>query len=105
MTYYNLYGINNIELRPLGQAVKTPPSQGGIMGSIPVGVTKNKEKSSNTNSYKGYCFFLLCTSDNNAFDISFLLLIIMLIVFSLSFHLLTYDVPKYIKVSIPELQI
>ena len=25
---------------PLGQAVKTPPSQGGIMGSIPVGVTK-----------------------------------------------------------------
>ena len=24
---------------PLGQAVKTPPSQGGIMGSIPVGVT------------------------------------------------------------------
>ena len=26
-------------LWPLGQAVKTPPSQGGIMGSIPVGVT------------------------------------------------------------------
>ena len=26
---------------PLGQAVKTPPSQGGIMGSIPVGVTKS----------------------------------------------------------------
>ena len=25
---------------PLGQAVKTPPSQGGIMGSIPVWVTK-----------------------------------------------------------------
>ena len=25
---------------PLGQAAKTPPSQGGIMGSIPVGVTK-----------------------------------------------------------------
>ena len=24
---------------PLGQAVKTPPSQGGIMGSIPVWVT------------------------------------------------------------------
>ena len=28
---------------PLGQAVKTPPSQGGIMGSIPVGVTKQNE--------------------------------------------------------------
>ena len=26
--------------RPLGQAVKTPPSHGGIMGSNPVGVTK-----------------------------------------------------------------
>ena len=25
---------------PLGQAVKTLPSQGGIMGSNPVGVTK-----------------------------------------------------------------
>ena len=25
---------------PIGQAVKTPPSQGGIMGSIPVWVTK-----------------------------------------------------------------
>ena len=24
----------------IGQAVKTPPSQGGIMGSIPVGVTR-----------------------------------------------------------------
>ena len=31
--------ININVLRPLGQAVKTPPSQGGIMGSIPVGVT------------------------------------------------------------------
>ena len=29
-----------ITKRPLGQAVKTPPSQGGIMGSIPVRVTK-----------------------------------------------------------------
>ena len=26
--------------RPLGQAVKTPPFHGGIMGSIPVGVTR-----------------------------------------------------------------
>ena len=26
--------------RPVGQAAKTPPSQGGIMGSIPVRVTK-----------------------------------------------------------------
>ena len=26
-------------LRPIGQAVKTPPSHGGIMGSIPVWVT------------------------------------------------------------------
>ena len=32
--------INIYAIRPLGQAVKTPPSQGGIMGSIPVGVTK-----------------------------------------------------------------
>ena len=31
-------------LRPIGQAVKTPPSHGGIMGSIPVWVT-NVEKS------------------------------------------------------------
>ena len=28
--------------RPLGQAVKTPPFHGGIMGSNPVGVTKVK---------------------------------------------------------------
>ena len=34
-----MYSIN-ILLWPLGQAAKTPPSQGGIMGSIPVGVTK-----------------------------------------------------------------
>ena len=27
---------------PVGQAVKSPPSQGGIMGSIPVRVTKIK---------------------------------------------------------------
>ena len=27
-------------MRPLGQTVKTPPFHGGIMGSIPVGVTK-----------------------------------------------------------------
>ena len=30
-------------IRPLGQAVKTPPFHGGIMGSSPVGVTKRKE--------------------------------------------------------------
>ena len=29
--------------RPRGQAVKTPPFHGGIMGSIPVGVTKTKQ--------------------------------------------------------------
>ena len=28
------------KLWPLGQAVKTPPFHGGIMGSNPVGVTK-----------------------------------------------------------------
>ncbi len=40
---------------PLGQAVKTPPSQGGIMGSIPVGVTNLKLMNNNkvnTNEYK-----------------------------------------------------
>ena len=36
-------GIKKYYIWPLGQAVKTPPSQGGIMGSIPVGVTKNDE--------------------------------------------------------------
>ena len=29
---------------PVGQAVKTPPFHGGIMGSIPVRVTKNHER-------------------------------------------------------------
>ena len=33
--------------RPLGQAVKTSPFHGGIMGSNPVGVTKKEEHSSN----------------------------------------------------------
>ena len=28
---------------PLGQAVKTPPSHGGIRGSIPLEATKKKE--------------------------------------------------------------
>ena len=46
MTNFQKNGINNKDylLRPLGQAVKTPPSQGGIMGSIPVGVTTLDEK-------------------------------------------------------------
>ena len=29
--------------RPVGQAVKTPPSHGGNMGSIPVRVTNEKK--------------------------------------------------------------
>ena len=33
-------------VRPLGQAVKTPPFHGGNMGSIPVGVTKNTKNQS-----------------------------------------------------------
>ena len=36
-------GIITLAIRPVGQAAKTPPSQGGNMGSIPVRVTKNKE--------------------------------------------------------------
>ena len=36
-------GTTAENIRPLGQAVKTPPFHGGNMGSIPVGVTK-KEK-------------------------------------------------------------
>ena len=35
--------LKYFSLRPRGQAVKTPPFHGGIMGSIPVGVTKIKE--------------------------------------------------------------
>ena len=31
-----------LSLRPLGQAAKTAPSHGAIMGSIPAGVTKRK---------------------------------------------------------------
>ncbi len=33
--------INYPSLRPLGQEVKTPPFHGGIVGSIPAGVTKS----------------------------------------------------------------
>ena len=44
LTKYEKNGINIYVKRPLGQAVKTPPSQGGIMGSIPVGVTKTFNK-------------------------------------------------------------
>src|SRR5699024_11725689 len=32
-------------IRPVGQAVKTPPFHGGNMGSIPVRVTKNRQAS------------------------------------------------------------
>ena len=34
--------FDGVNFRPVGQAAKTPPSQGGIMGSIPVRVTKNR---------------------------------------------------------------
>ncbi len=44
LTNFLNYDINNKVRWPLGQAVKTPPSQGGIMGSIPVGVTKKDSK-------------------------------------------------------------
>ena len=46
-----MYSIN-LHLWPLGQAAKTPPSQGGIMGSIPVGVTKKEET-----TLSGFYFF------------------------------------------------
>ena len=39
------YNICIVNIWPLGQAVKTAPSQGAIMGSIPVGVTKNRQDS------------------------------------------------------------
>lgn len=42
-------------LRPIGQAVKTPPSHGGIMGSIPVWVTNVENMS--IYSYKLLMFF------------------------------------------------
>ena len=34
------HNTHTTEYRPLGQAVKTSPFHGGIMGSSPVGVTK-----------------------------------------------------------------
>ena len=34
--------ILQLKIRPVGQAVKTSPSHGEGMGSIPVGVTKEK---------------------------------------------------------------
>ena len=40
---------------PIGQAAKTPPSQGGIMGSIPVGVTNEIEK---VNLFQSFLFVL-----------------------------------------------
>ncbi len=48
-------------LRPLGQAVKTPPSQGGIMGSIPVGVTTKILKEDSKMMF--YFFFYLNLSN------------------------------------------
>ena len=43
---------------PRGQAVKTSPFHGGIMGSIPVGVTK-KQVFTNGNRHCKVSFFLL----------------------------------------------
>ncbi len=53
------YNYKVKEIWPLGQAVKTPPSQGGIMGSIPVGVTKEEEQESSKNRLKKN-FILIC---------------------------------------------
>ncbi len=44
--------------RPVGQAVKTPPSHGGNMGSIPVRVTSKKH------TILGVRFFVLKTIRN-----------------------------------------
>ena len=47
------YGTKkNNNIRPVGQAVKTPPSHGGIMGSSPVRVTSKKDRIKS-------CLFLL----------------------------------------------
>ena len=46
MHFIKLYGIIPLfrkRLWPLGQAAKTAPSHGAIMGSIPVGVTKKNK--------------------------------------------------------------
>ena len=42
--YHKRRSINTAPfIRPVGQAVKTPPFHGGNMGSIPVRVTKKKQ--------------------------------------------------------------
>jgi hypothetical protein len=41
--------------RPVGQAVKTPPFHGGIMGSIPVRVTNQKPWNEN---FQGFLYFM-----------------------------------------------
>ena len=41
--------------RPVGQAVKTPPFHGGIMGSIPVRVTIQKPWNEN---FQGFLYFM-----------------------------------------------
>ena len=42
-------------IRPVGQAAKTPPSQGGNMGSIPVRVTKNRSDTPVLSIFCGRC--------------------------------------------------
>ena len=47
------YNICIVNIWPLGQAVKTAPSQGAIMGSSPVGVTRKKASI----LIQDWCFF------------------------------------------------
>ena len=49
---------------PIGQAVKTRPSQGRIMGSIPVWVTKNKKDLSKNLSL--FCCHFCSSSNGNS---------------------------------------
>ena len=51
-------------IRPVGQAVKTPPFHGGNMGSSPVRVTSKK-------AHQLRCAFLLCPYENGEEPIGF----------------------------------
>ncbi len=55
----NIYNL----IRPLGQAVKTSPFHGGIMGSNPVGVTNEKQSFKTVFSFFGL-FFKFSDIDN-----------------------------------------